>query len=137
MDTMPAEPMPNNTAEHPPGSDGTAGLFAGYPRLSIRHLLVWTALSAAIYRLVQIVQNGFDSVSLRPFRWLQSGSLIVLTMAIGASIGSIPFFIQCKRRRLRFPITPGQWLWLTHGISMIGFIALWRCMTYLMRNYFT
>jgi hypothetical protein len=111
-------------------ADGTPPpLPATAPRLSIMHLLIWTALSAVFmgyFNLVMRLQP--DSMPRAITDWINSPANFAFrtvgSMASGAELGGVLLFVARRWRGLRFPVQPGEWLLFMGGItSLLGMVS--------------
>jgi hypothetical protein len=112
---------------HANGSAGEAEQHQ--PPLSISHLLVWTALSAAMMwlrtwedRFAQARDIfGTSQVMWRAFVAIYSG----------ACAGGLMVFASRRLRGMQFPVAPGDWIWVWQGVSVLSAMPLetayWYC----------
>jgi hypothetical protein len=100
----------------------------GLPRLSIQHLLAWTAVTALAllpYNLQQqsLAQNrAASSTAASTF----TGISVVSAIAAGTYLFVAGCVLRWKRRGLQFGLQPGHWLALE---GVLGFVLL--CITWL------
>src|SRR5690242_19178259 len=85
------------------------------PPISIFHLLVWTALSAAAMR----VTSWLDRSRARPSFEFEDFYLILLSIYSGLVVGGVLIWLARRWRRMPFPVEPGEWLWLFEGIGIL------------------
>jgi len=112
-DTPPAEPQP--TGPQPPEA----------PRLGILHLLVLTACVAVYMGITQSLERGLGS-----FGWtgFETGIFRATTRAVqaiggGAALAGLVLWIARRRRGMRFPVHPGEFLLLLIG-TLVAFRLL-------------
>jgi hypothetical protein len=108
-------PPPDPSVPDPVATPPTGAGPPERARFGIRHLLLWTALSAvllanqeqAIRHLAagaQLVQTGFYTAHRALSCVLEGAALLSFFVAA-----------NCWRQRIRFPVYPGEWLWLFEG----------------------
>ncbi len=95
--------------------------MATKPRLSILHLMVWTATSAAMMAVMRLPRETASQVP---------AFFIVIRIAYamygGVVIGGVIMWLARRYRGVPFPTEPGEWLLVAQGklvLSMLG-IAL-------------
>jgi hypothetical protein len=92
------------------------------PRLSIMHLMIWTATSAAMMAFFNL-WTSLQSSSARASVAESLKSPVMMTMqtlwamGTGAYLGGVLMFISRRLRGMRFPVQPGEWLMVTFGIG--------------------
>jgi hypothetical protein len=95
---------------------GTAALPAEKlikPRLSILHLMVWTATSAGMLAVLKMF--GWTSGTFS----FQDGYNIGFSMYGGVVVGGIVMWIARRCRGVRFPAEPGEWLLVEQGAAVL------------------
>jgi hypothetical protein len=100
------------------------------PRLSILHLLVWTALVAVamgVDTFATRLYSPADPVAAR--EWMQRTvapdqmvARSVRAMLTGAGLGGLLMYFARRRRGIPFPVEPGEWLLVVLGVD--GFAQL-------------
>lgn len=110
------DPSPAAAVESPPPPDNS-------PPLSIMHLLIWTALSAAMMGYSNLV-TSLQGQQPRGFsEWLDSPALLTIRTAgaVGnaTTLGGLLLLISRRRRGIRFPVQPGEWILVMRGISSV------------------
>src|SRR5262245_24076441 len=80
------------------------------PRLSILHLMVWTATSAAMMALMRLPREVESQI---PAHYMIGR--IVLAMYGGVALGGVAMAISRWFRKILFPTEPGEWLLLLQG----------------------
>lgn len=117
-----------STTELSPPDDPPAGALdkigievetTAKPRLSILHLMVWTATSAAMMALIRVPP---EKAATAPVALIM---LAALAMYCGAAIGGVLMWAARKRRGTAFPTEPGEWLLLIQGECVIYFVLLY------------
>jgi hypothetical protein len=98
------------------------------PRLSILHLMVWTATSAAMmafYNLIISLQPSNernDNLTNSPVGMMLR---TIWSMRAGSSLGGVLLLVSRRRRKLAFPSEPGEWLLVTLGVGTSINLALY------------
>jgi hypothetical protein len=102
-----------------------AELFPERPRLGIRHLLLWTAC-AAVYLLVH---QGFYPRGEERLAGFHAAQLAAHSVSGGTLLVGLLLWGAFRIRKVRFPSSEGELLWLILGIVMlagISFIPMYR-----------
>lgn len=93
------------------------------PPLSISHILVWTALSAALMCWMNW-EAKLEGQALPTSAPLQLGTRAFWAMSGGASLGGLLLLLRRRMRRsVPRPMAPGEWLWFTQGAGMLLSVA--------------
>jgi hypothetical protein len=93
------------------------------PPLRIHHLLVWTALTAAIISGCMTFDRTFRNAPPITNRVVIAGLVLGAATIAGAFTVSGEFYF-CRRRDIEFPTTPGEWLLLEITWCTLAFCAL-------------
>jgi hypothetical protein len=113
-ESAPTEPSPSPFDDEPTVEAAASDAAATKPRLSILHLMVWTATSATVLA-VQRYLGGINS-TLTTFEAIYR---IGFGIYGGVVVGGVLMWIARVRRHERFPVEPGEWLLLIQGWSVI------------------
>jgi len=126
---VPASGPPNDStaplAPDPVTSVGATGGPPERPRFGILHLMLWTALSALLLanqrQAIQYLPAG-ATIGESPWQLLHWALFSALE---GAALMSLPVAVAWWTRRIRFPVYPGEWLWLFQGcLALFGVFRL-------------
>jgi len=100
-------------------------------RLSIAHLLLWTATIAMVLGFVRHAAPHFTPTSATTAQyalnlWLQYSLLFAVSPAFGAVLaGSVLAAWRVATRRFGFPAQPGHWLLLILSVVPLVVAAIW------------
>jgi len=114
------EPAPEQ-----PGDPSPSGATDPTPPLSILHLLVGTACMAmylsaflGLMRLLNALQPGPNAAP------LQSARGVLLGVVLGLSFAGLVLLIARRRRGLRFPVHPGEFLYVSCGLDAVATLVI-------------
>jgi hypothetical protein len=133
-ESAPTEPSPSPFDDEPTVEVAASGAAATKPRLSIMHLMIWTAMSGVMmgfYNLTESLQTDRPSKSIT--EWINSPINLALrtvaSMAGGANLCGVLLLIDRRRRGIRFPVEPGEWLLVWQGIGTIIGLTMYLALT--------
>lgn len=81
------------------------------PRLGIVHLLVWTACVAVVLGLNRLILRD------RPIEGTEGIWLLLVGISGGTALGGLVLYYARRYRGLPFPVAPGDYLLVVHGID--------------------
>jgi hypothetical protein len=85
------------------------------PRLSIRHVMIWTASCAVCLAIRNIWMPDGRMVN----AWMNI-PLVAYALFAGTSLLGVALWIECRVRRIPFLVAPGNWLLLINGFSTLA-----------------
>lgn len=100
-------------------------------RLTIAHLMLWTAMTAIVLGFIRHIAPHYTPTSAATPQfalnlWLQYLLLFAVSPAYGAALAGLQLAIwRLLTRRFGFPSQPGHWLLLVLAIIPIYVVATW------------
>jgi hypothetical protein len=92
------------------------------PRLQIIHLLLWTAGTAVVLATWREHFAGSDSRSAAQVLAMV-GFLLQAPLA-GAAVASLGVWAYRARKGRRFPVQPGEWMLVVHGVTALAWAVV-------------
>lgn len=129
MNTTPLEPQspfapPPHEAPEAPNRPESPFAHDPEPRPRIIHLMAWTGCTAAFLGVQQLLLNGMYG----PFH-SGSGAFAIQRVAFGIGAGialaSLGMLAVRRSRGIPFPIHPGEFLLVLHGLSVVATFVAW------------
>src|SRR5262249_51934879 len=108
---IPRAPSPFD--DEPVGAPSTPAEKSANPRLSILHLMVWTATSAVMMAVMRMPREAEEELST-----FVTAYRIGFAMYAGVVMGGVVMWIARWWRGVRFPTQPGEWLLVEQGATV-------------------
>ena len=99
-------------------TDETIYPLSALPPLGIGRLLLWTACSAVMLT-ANLALNRIIEERLETSLGLEKFFVSVRAITDGPSLAALLIWLDRKRRGIRFPVQPGEWLLVLGGISVV------------------
>lgn len=92
-------------------------------RLSIWHLLIWTALCGVYLALARWIWLDRVEFGSSAFRGTYPAQIVLQSLGSGAALGFLPLWWSRLHAGQRFPSFPGEWLWMVLCLQNLAHLA--------------
>jgi hypothetical protein len=105
---------PSPFDDEPVGAATPPAEKSAHPRISILHLMTWTATSAAMMAVLRLPNEAAEK-----FSAFETAYRVAFAMYAGVVTGGVLMWIARRWRGMSFPTQPGEWLLVEQGATVL------------------